>query len=531
MKKILSTLLLIFICMNTFASENYTVAIVPYVKSAQNLESLNSVETAELTQRISEKEFSDIQVKVRDECLFLFKSYLIPNLELNKNQKVYYCTRLQKASIEELESKLSSYYVKIANTNYSSDDLSSYEDKITELQSQIETENTKLATFIKENASSELFVNTLNIDIPTNIKKEKSELPDIEVVSVDDYVSAYLLSNYAYRYRDIFLRDNDVDELIYVEVDKLSSFNNLKIYTEDLSKLSGIESNDDYYSSLNVIFDKIIANNQLTALDSYIIQSLLKSFFPDQSIIKNELPDVNITIKEITGKAILKEIEGVEEQSLDEEGNDSVIYIDTSKIKSSDTEDLINTSNYILLPSGEHYLLIKGTDIKPYVLKAVSSLDEINTITVGGNPKENGPIMLNSDVGKVNWIIDGKDFGFSNSLYLDNQILPSTILATKENFTDKIFELNESDDYLNFSLNPSWMGEGMIIEKKQTDFYQGLLNYILGCATFLSVETLNNLYGIDSAKTFINNINDGVLVLMQVDIVYQLVSYIRLATN
>jgi hypothetical protein len=531
MKKILSTLLLIFICINAFASENYTIAIVPYVKSAQNLESSNYVETAALTQRIAEKEFSDIQTKVRDECAFLFKSYLIPYIELNKNQKVYYCTSLQKAAIKELESKLSSYYVKIANTNYSSDDLSSYEDKISEIQSQIKTANTNLDAFIKENEASDSFVNTLKFDIPTNIKTAKSALPDIEVVSVDDYVSAYLLSNYAYKYRDIFLRENDVDELIFVEIDRLSTFNNLKIYTENLSKLPGIESNGDYYSSLNMIFDKIIANNQLTALDSYIIQSLLKSFFPDVSIIKNELPDVNITIKEITGKTALKEIEQIEEQSLDEEGNNSVIYIDANKIKSSDTVDLINTSNYILLPSGDHYLLIKGTDIKPYVLKVVSSLDEINTITVGGNPKENGPIMLNSDVGKVNWIIDGKDFGFSNSLYLDNQILPSTILATKENFTDKIFELNESDDYINFSLNPSWMGEGMIIEKKQTDFYQGLLNYIIGCATFLSVETLNNLYGIDSAKTFINNINDGVLVLMQVDIIYQLVSYIRLATN
>jgi hypothetical protein len=73
--------------------------------------------------------------------------------------------------------------------------------------------------------------------------------------------------------------------------------------------------------------------------------------------------------------------------------------------------------------------------------------------------------------------------------------------------------------------------EDNIFEKKQSDFYQGLLNYIIGCATFISIKTINNIYGADTLKIIINNLNDGALILAQVDIVYQLVSYLKLATN
>ncbi|MBK5200791.1 MAG: hypothetical protein JJE21_04560, partial [Spirochaetaceae bacterium] len=178
-----------------------------------------------------------------------------------------------------------------------------------------------------------------------------------------------------------------------------------------------------------------------------------------------------------------------------------------------------------------HYLFVSGNNINDYVLKVISDRNLISDITQIGKEIIRPPLTLYSEVGRVNWIVDGKDFGLNNSLVLNKPLVPSVILVKKNSFSNQLFELNSNREYKDFNLNPSWMDSANIFEKKQSDFYQGLLNYILGCATFISIKTLNNIYGNSAISPFIDNVSDGLLILAQIDIVYELVSYIKLATK
>lgn len=530
MKKILLIMVLFLMALSVGASSDYTIAIVPYLKNTENVESVSAQQIYDLTMKIEDMEVPDLKLKSTKKVAEIFSKYILSYIELNKKQKMNMLIDLQLQIIKDSKEKLSGYYAKIADNNYQSIDMAKYDIYIAETKEEISEEQDKLAIFINENSEVDEFINTLDIQLPTNIKEQLSSLGDIKVKVIDDYSDCFLLSNYTNEYKSYFLNKNNVDEIVFVEVDKISNFNNLKIYYENLSKLQIINEGESFNRSFDLIFDKIIANNSLSALEPYILQALIDSFFPYLSIIKNDIPNVNISVKEIISKGIFDKIQKIETASETPFANNSVIPIDTNEITSLDTVDLTNTSSYILLKEGIHYFLISGPGIYSYVLKVESESNKITSISTDGEPALNGLLLLNSEVGKVNWIIDGEDFGFVNSLEIVNQVIPSTILIKKINFSDKFVELNDASSFIDLSLNPSWM-EDNIFEKKQSDFYQGLLNYIIGCATFISIKTINNIYGADTLKIIINNLNDGALILAQVDIVYQLVSYLKLATN
>jgi hypothetical protein len=531
MKKFALTILLFLVALTVGASDNYTIAIVPYIKSTESFEASSSEKVYNKTNEIYDMEISDLNMKATNEVASIFNKYIIPYIELNKSQKINLLTKLQSKKILEAKETLSGYYAKVANNNYQSIDLDEYEDNIESATNLIKEEQSKLDNFLIENESTEEFINTLDITLPSNIKSSSKAEGDILIKVIDNYSDCFLLSNYPMEYRDAFLNSYNIDEIVFVEVDRLSSFNNLKIYFEDLSILESINDNESYQSSLNLIFDRIIVNDSISSLDQYILLSLINSLSPTLSIIKNDIQNVNISIKKIIAQDVLDEIQELEDKEETPFLNNSVVYVDTNKITSFDTIDISNTSSYILLDEGTHYFYISGPNIYSYVLKVISNRNQITSISTEGNPAQNGFLLLNSNIGKVNWIIDGQNFGFKNSLEIDNQIIPSTILIEKENFSNLLIELNKPTSLIDISLNPPWMGESAVFEKKQNDFYKGLLNYIIGCATFISIKTINNIYGADTSKAFINNLNDGVLILSQVDIVYQLVSYIKLATN
>jgi hypothetical protein len=531
MKKVLLAVLFLFMALRVGASVNYTIAIVPYIQNAEDLKVPTPEQIYDQITKMEGLEVPDLTLKATNKVASIFSKYILPYIELNKQQKMSILIKMQTQIIKDNTEKLTAYYVKIANSNYQSIDIDKYNGYIDDVKKQIIVEQDKLERFVGENSEVTEFINTLDIQLPTNIKNKTSTVGDIKVKIIDDYKESFLLSNYTDEYRSYFLNKNDVNEIVFVEVDKIASLNNLKIYYENLSKLQELKDGEFYYDALDLIFDKIIANDSLSDLDPFILQALIHSFFPNLGIIKNEIPNANISVKEIVSTKILDKIQTIEDEGEISFTNDSVIYFDADKITSYDTVELKNALSYILLEEGTHYFLISGSGINSYVLKVESDNNKITSISTAGNPTKNGFLQLSSNVGKVNWIIDGVDFGFTNGLELDNQVIPSTILIKKTNFSDKFVELNEPSSKINISLNPPWMGEGAVFEKKQSDFYQGLLNYIIGCVTFISIKTINNIYGADNLKVIINNLNDGALILAQVNIVYQLVSYIKLATN
>lgn len=525
MKRVLLLFVLLFAAFNLYASNNYTIAIVPFIKSSQLQETYSESETIEKTNIISDSQVSDLNLKATESVADIFNKYIIPLAELNKNQKINYLVEMQNKKIKLAKQTLSNYYKEKASSNYTTFDSKKYEKNIESAKKLIDDETIKLSNFIYENKNSDKFVNTLGYEIPTNVQSNSTN--KIEIKVINNYLDCFMLSNYTKQYRNYFLEKNDVNEIIFVEVDKLSTFNNFKIYFEDLQLLQ----NGTFDNYLNLIFDRLIENDSISSLEQYILKALINYSYPNLSIIKNEIENKNITIKQIVSNRILDKINEIEWDDETQYFNNSVIYIDTDEIYSYDCAEISNHSSFILIDEGVHYFLITGANIYPYVLKVVSSSDEITSISVGGNIKQNGFLQLNSNIGKVHWIIDGKNIAYKNSLELDNQVIPSTVLIKKDNFSNKLLEINEVSSKFNVDLNPPWMEESLVFEKKQSDFYQGLLNYIIGCATFISIKTINNIYGKDTYKDIINNLNDGVLILAQVDIVYQLVSYIKLATN
>ncbi len=518
MKKIISLVLLIILGINIYASDNYTIAIVPLIQLSNDELNIDDNSILALTNSISEKSISDINLNACNEILSIFNNYLINIFSLNDDQKYSYLLNQYNQNLLNDKELLSSYYVEKINNNYSTYDSTSLDKKINELKIKIDKESKTI--FLNNSISNTENEAFPEIEYPTNLNKGEGDENSINVKIFDDYVSCFLLSNFGDIYTPIFERENNVNEIIFVEVDKINDLKNLKIYSKDLS------TNDRF-----LIYDRIIVNDSLLSLTPSILLSLTNYYFKNLSIVKNNIDKINISIKEIKSEKIINELKVLEKRNESIEDSDIIIDFDTSAIRDKDCITLSNTSTYLLLESGVHYLLISGNSITDYVLKVISDKSTIKTISKVSDEISRKSYSLYSNVGNVDWVIDGKSFGVNNSLVLDTPTIPSVVLLKKDNFSSLLFTLNSEAEYKAFELNPSWMDSANIFEKKQSDFYQGLLNYILGCATFISIKTINNIYGNSTISPFIDNISDGMLILAQLDIVYELVSYIKLATK
>lgn len=510
MKKLILLLLFLLLSINIYSSDNYTIAIVPLIEDAKISDDLSFNDIKEITNYYSKKTIPPLNLKASEEVLNIFNKYLLNYMSLNSSQKKSYLEKQISYKIDEDKRKLSSLYVEIANNNYSTIDILKIEENISYLKDKVESQNILLTKL--ENQDD---VNSIDgIDNLFDINN------NIEFKIYDNYIDSYLLSNYDDFYLSIFEKENFINEIIFIEIEKINTLNNLKIYSKNL-----------FNNERVLIFDRIIIDNSISSLTPYILESLINYYFDDLTIVKNDIDKVNIEINEITDKSVIENLKAKELVNDTINDSDIILDFDLNLLNEKDYINIPNNNKFLFFNSGTHYLLIKGNNIENYILKVISEKNNINTISKIGNTLKRGPLTLYSDVGQVNWFVNGLDLGITNSLVLDNPLIPSVILLKKNNFSNQLFSLNKPLEFKNFNLSPSWMDTTTVFEKKQSDFYQGLLNYILGCATFISIKTLNNIYINSAISPFINNLSDGMLMIAQIDIAYKLVSYLKLATK
>ncbi|MBK5201541.1 MAG: hypothetical protein JJE21_08435, partial [Spirochaetaceae bacterium] len=337
MKKFIVSLLFLLLTINLYSSDNYTIAIVPLIQNATVMDKVSFDDVTSITNSIFEKTISDINSSACEEVLSIFNKYLINSMSLNEAQKFSYLKNKYEVEIEVDKAQLSSYYVEIANNNYSTYDSFSHKTKIDELKTKIDLESKQLSKF----KSTTNVDNTLQIDYPSNLNNSNTTTKSKNIIDVKIYknfIDSFLLSNYNDFYTPIFQKGNSINEIIFVEVDRLNNFNNLKIYSNNLKDSNKV-----------LIFDKIIANDSIPSLSPYILESLINFYFKDLTIVKNNIDKSNIVIKEIKNESILKELKAQEEINNTINQSDLIINFDISKIKFSDCVDLSNTSTYLIL--------------------------------------------------------------------------------------------------------------------------------------------------------------------------------------
>ena len=74
MKKIISLVLLIILGINIYASDNYTIAIVPLIQLSNDELNIDDNSILALTTSISEKSISDINLNACNEILSIFNN-------------------------------------------------------------------------------------------------------------------------------------------------------------------------------------------------------------------------------------------------------------------------------------------------------------------------------------------------------------------------------------------------------------------------------------------------------------------------
>ena len=117
------------------------------------------------------------------------------------------------------------------------------------------------------------------------------------------------------------------------------------------------------------------------------------------------------------------------------------------------------------------------------------------------------------------------------TLNLENQSLPFYIEVQKDNYAPLVIQNINEINSISFKLKPLWMNDSLAVDKAQDKFYSSLLSYVFINFTTLAINNINDAYGTNEIQSFLDIFSTSVLTLSSINIVYKLISYIKLATT
>lgn len=503
---------ILFLLQVNFLMAVNQIGIVPLVDRGIALDTFKSYTTNDLQliyDNLKTKEIDSKTLNNIDYLTNLFEKYISDkNYRTNVNNKNKFIDYIN-AKIVDLKISNSNFNEKIANNNYSTINLETIQKNIQSNNDQIERYNSTIHEIHEVGPS--ITVEELNQLLKNNnLPIYKEEEISFKVLKVNQ-LEASILNNNSSWYFNHFMDINKLDGIIFITFEKISNHENLSL------------SYKDRYSDNQKFFDELLLDGYINNSEDSIISSIIKFFYKDISIIKIANPPKGLKIYQIAS-----DIENEEIQAM--KIGDKILNLSQISLPSSKIQEIQPISNYLILPKKDYFLMISSYKKEPYIVK-LSNQEEINYLDIEGRDVIFPNVILNSEVGNLNWNINGIDFGKSTSLVLNKQLIPSVFYITKEGFANELIQYNKAENIININLKPDFFENKDLIKNKQEDFYYSVIKYIFTCASFISINTLNNIYGIESIKPVIGNLSTAMITLASFNIAHELISYIKLATK
>ncbi len=429
----------------------------------------------------------------------------INNQELDNYNDLIYITDLCNSYLTQI--KLNDYFIKIKNEN--------------DLLIAKQVLNEKLATLISSYSlepQDKSYINkiqTINDEIAKiNFTDENqneinySKYDDIKFsfsIMKNNPVLGFLLNSKDSNIILNLFNQYNCDGFLLLSFDKINDLNRVKIEYLDKNKKE-------------IIYDKIIKTQFIRDNTQEILISLIRYFNNDYSLVKIKNKANSLKAQEI--------LKTSKEQLLNEnEENYNLI-----KIKESDLKTLKIDNEYLILDKNIHFIKISDS-YSSKILKLNNLNSDFIILDLLLDKKIIPSINIISNSGYSLFKLNGKTLNSGMSLNLENQVLPFYIEVEKDDFAPLVIQNINEIDSIAFKLKPLWMNDSLAIDKAQDKFYSSLLSYVFINFTTLAINNINDAYGTNEIQSFLDIFSTSVLTLSSINIVYKLISYIKLATT
>ncbi len=427
----------------------------------------------------------------------------INNQELDNYNYLLYITDLCNNYLSQI--KLNDYFIKIKSEN----------DLINEKELLNEKLSTLISSYSQDPQNDEYIdkINTLNTEIDKLNLKNQSE---IDFSKFDDIkftfsamknnpVLGFLLNSKDSNIISNLLTENKCDGFLLISFDKINDLNRVKIEYLDNNKKE-------------TIYNKIIKTQFIRDNTQEILISLINYFNSDYSLVK-----IKNKANSINAKEILK----TSKDELIKEKEENYNFV---KIKESELKTLKINNEYLLLEKNIHFIKISDA-YSSKIIKIDNTDSDFIILDLLLDKKIIPSINIISNSGYSSFKLNGKTINSGMSLNLENQILPFYVEVEKEDYAPLIIQNIDEIDSISFKLKPLWMNNSLAVDKAQDKFYSTLLSYVFINFTTLAINNINDAYGTNEIQSFLDIFSTSVLTLSSINIVYKLISYIKLATT
>ncbi len=427
----------------------------------------------------------------------------INNQELDNYNDLLYITDLCNNYLSQI--KLNDYFIKIKSEN----------DLINEKELLNEKLSTLISSYSQDPQNDEYIdkINTLNIEIDKLNLKNQSEIDFSKFDDIKFTFSAmknnpllgFLLNSKDSNIISNLLTENKCDGFLLISFDKINDLNRVKIEYLDNNKKE-------------TIYNKIIKTQFIRDNTQEILISLINYFNSDYSLVK-----IKNKANSINAKEILK----TSKDELIKEKEENYNFV---KIKESELKTLKINNEYLILEKNIHFIKISDT-YSSKIIKIDNTDSDFIILDLLLDKKIIPSINIISNSGYSSFKLNGKTINSGMSLNLENQILPFYVEVEKEDYAPLIIQNIDEIDSISFKLKPLWMNNSLAVDKAQDKFYSTLLSYVFINFTTLAINNINDAYGTNEIQSFLDIFSTSVLTLSSINIVYKLISYIKLATT
>ena len=462
MKKIFIFLLLFFISSTCFAKDNtfdFSIILSPSTDDIYSIMSLDK--DSDIINVIEDYNFSNFEINIYN--------YII-NLLNNNFQELALNSKFMKEKTSNL----------LINNNVEMN--KKIESALNEYSKSLNSQELEI---LEENKIKKIEINEVYPTFKTN---NFSLINSILIKSEDSIIIQSLLNNL------------QSDGIILISIDKISSYNKLKI--------EYISNNDKH-----IIYNKIIEDNLINNLEKDLLLSFL-NFFNDTYSIINLQNSFNILS--------LSLITDISKQRLEKTDN-----FDEVKIRVNDLKTLNLKNDYLLLKKGIHYLQLQTLESTEIIKLDLN--DNIYDLNYESKNIKLDKINITSKMGNLDYYINGKYIDNCSSTYIKEIELPIYIEASKEGYIPSLIQINEEINNLDITLDPIWKGDVNNLEKVQDEFYSSLLSYVLLSFTTLSINNINDAIGNSNFDSAIEVLSTSITIYSSINIANKLISYIKLA--
>lgn len=429
----------------------------------------------------------------------------INNQELDNYNDLLYITDLCNNYLSQI--KLNDYFIKIKSEN----------DLINEKELINEKLSTLISSYSQDPQNDEYIdkINKLNIELDKFDLKLKNQI-QIDFTKFDDIkftfsalknnpVLGFLLNSKDSNIISNLLTQYKCDGFLLISFDKINNLNRVKIEYLDKNKKE-------------IIYNKIIKTQFIRDNTQEILISLINYFNSDYSLVK---------IKNKANSIKAQEILNTSKEQLLNEKEENYSFV---KIKESEFKTLKIDNEYLILEKNIHFIKISDS-YSSKILKIDNSDSDFITLDLLLDKKIIPSINIISNSGYSSFKLNGKTINSGMALNLENQRLPFYIEVEKQDYAPLIIQNINEIDSISFKLKPLWLNDSLAVDKAQDKFYSSLLSYVFINFTTLAINNINDTYGTNEIQSFLDIFATSVLTLSSINIVYKLISYIKLATT